>query len=58
MFIFGFMTLLYGIYAILCTRYKIFPTPPPSGTPLVFRHEDADANMNMSRQVSVVREQV
>eukprot|EP00026_Physarum_polycephalum_P008805 Phypoly_transcript_08906.p1 GENE.Phypoly_transcript_08906~~Phypoly_transcript_08906.p1 ORF type:complete len:371 (+),score=37.56 Phypoly_transcript_08906:174-1286(+) len=41
MFIFGFLTLMYGIFAILCTRYRYFPTPPPSGIPLHFRHSEA-----------------
>jgi len=57
MFIFGLLTLLYGLFAILCTRYRFFPTPPPSGTPLVYRHEDADANMYMGRAVTVVRDE-
>eukprot|EP00026_Physarum_polycephalum_P007737 Phypoly_transcript_07803.p1 GENE.Phypoly_transcript_07803~~Phypoly_transcript_07803.p1 ORF type:complete len:443 (+),score=73.42 Phypoly_transcript_07803:90-1418(+) len=43
MFIFGFLTLMYGIFALLCARYRYFPTPPPSGIPLYYRHSEAEA---------------
>jgi hypothetical protein len=43
MFIFGFLTLMYGVYALLCSRYRYFPTPPPSGIPLYYRRAEATA---------------
>lgn len=37
MFIVGFFTVVYGAFALLCTRYRFFPTPPPSGQPLFYK---------------------
>lgn len=45
MFIFGFLTLMYGVFAVLCTRYRFFPTPPPSGIPLYFHHGSSEIRM-------------
>lgn len=37
MYIVGSVTVVYGVFALLCTRYRFFPTPPPSGIPLFSR---------------------
>ena len=43
MFIIGLLTLMYGVFAILCSRYRYFPTPPPSGIPLYYNYTEAEA---------------
>ncbi|TPX58193.1 hypothetical protein PhCBS80983_g03323 [Powellomyces hirtus] len=35
MWITGILTVMYGVFCLLCTRYRQFPTPPPSGQPYI-----------------------
>ena len=41
----GIGLILYGVFAALCTYFKIFPTPPPSGNVTLPEHQD-DPNVD------------
>lgn len=42
MYLVGTLTVIYGAFALMCTRYRYFPTPPPSGIPLFYRFTAED----------------
>ncbi|KAJ3017687.1 hypothetical protein HKX48_003426 [Thoreauomyces humboldtii] len=46
MWIIGLCLVMYGLFCELCTYYRNFPTPPPSGKPWVRGRDDQKKNSN------------